>query len=125
MHSILNVLVNRAAKKRTSIYEEVLRPEQFSSMTTPGDGQLGVGPNALNVPDWSAFLTALSLAADISAGLLPDITGGSTLYYAPASIAAGATITLPDGSVVPFPKGWNPAVVTYQCEIAGQLFFTE
>ena len=125
MQSVLNVIVNRAAKTGQSVSAVVLAPEQFSSMTTPGDKELGIGPNALNAPDWSAFITSLSLAADISAGVLPDITGGSTLYYNPKGIRTTATFTLPSGTVVPFPEGWNPAVVTYRCEIAGQLFFTE
>lgn len=127
MQSILNVLVNRATKNGTSVYEEALRPEQFSSMTTVGDPELGIGPNVLDAADWKAFLTALSLASQAAEDSLPDITGGATLYYDPAGLAHGATVPykLPDGTMTVFPRDWNQAVVTYRCTIDGQLFFTE
>lgn len=127
MQSILNVLVNRATKKHTSVYEEALRPEQFSSMTSPGDPELGIGPNALNAPDWNAFSVALSLATQAAADSLPDITGGATLYYDPKGLATGTTVpyTLPDGTVTVFPARWRQAAVTYRCTIDGQFFFSE
>ena len=127
MQSILNVLVNRATKNGTSVYEEALRPEQFSSMTTPGDRQLGIGPNALDAADWKAFMLALSLASQAATDSLPDITGGATLYYDPKVLAPGSTVpyTLPDGTVTVFPAHWRQAAVAYRCTIDGQFFFSE
>jgi len=73
-------------------------------------------------PQW---VMALSLASQAAAGTLADLTNGSTLYYAPYSIHTTATFTLPNGTVVPFPEGWNASVVTYEAAIGGQLFFFE
>ena len=106
MQSVLNVLVNRAKARGTTVYEEVLRPYQFSSMTAPGP-EAGIGPNALNAADWSAYLAALGLAQQASEDNLPDITGGATSYYA--------------ASMNP-PPAWA-ASMTRTTEIAGQIFF--
>jgi hypothetical protein len=125
MQSVLNVIVNRAAKTGQSVSAVVLAPEQFSSMTTAGDPELGNGPNALHLPDWIAYLQAVTLASQAAAGALVDLTNGSTLYYDPKGIQTTATITLPTGATVPFPEGWNASVVRYQANIGDQLFFTE
>lgn len=124
MQSVLNVLANRAAKNHTSIWEETLKPLQFSSMTAPHDPQLNKYwlPND---PEWALYSLALNLAIGAAEGSLNDLTNGSTLYYAPTAIQSAKTYTLPDGRVVPFPEGWNEAVVTFQVEIGNQLFFTE
>jgi len=129
MQSILNVLQNRAAKRGTDVYTEATRHAQFSSMTILGDSQTVQWPNPANVADYEAWEIALNLAEAAANGGLSDLTGGSTLYYAPHGLTAQETsptpYTLPDGSQVPFPKGWNPAAVHYVCNVAAQLFFTE
>jgi hypothetical protein len=65
------------------------------------------------------------MAQRASTGTLPDLTGGATLYYAPAAIQTTVTITLPNGFAIPFPEGWNKAAVKYTATIANQVFFTE
>lgn len=121
LQSILNVLQNRATRDKTSIYEEATAKLQFSSLTAKGDPELTLWPTDSD-PQWQM---ALSLAAQAAAGTLADLTNGSTLYYAPASIPSGGSFRLPNGNIVPFPVGWNPDVVTYQITIGAQLFFTE
>ena len=121
MHSIINVLMTRAAERGTSVYEEAIRKAQFSSMTSPGDPCLVKFPAVLD-PQWAE---AQALMEQAAAGTLEDITGGANLYYNPRSIVTDKTITLPDGSKVNFPKPWNPAVVRYITTIAGHLFFKE
>jgi hypothetical protein len=124
MQSIMNVILNRAAKTGDDPYTVCTTHAQFSSMTEPGPEDI-LWPTATDVADWVAWQTAITLGAEAAAGTLPDLTRGSTLYYNPKGIQTTATYTLPNGTVVQFPQGWNPAVVTYQCEIADQLFFTE
>ena len=121
LQSILNVLENRVKRDGTSIYEEATAKLQFSSLTAAGDPELTLWPTDTD-PQWQM---ALSLAAQLAAGTLPDLTNGSTLYYAPASIPPAGSITLPSGNTIPFPKGWNPDVVTYQATIGNQVFLTE
>ncbi len=122
MQSVMNVIINRSKARGTSPYEECVRPLQFSSITEGGDSQLVVWP-ALGDPQ---FESALSLASLASLGCLADITEGATLYYAPRGIPADSPpYTLPDGSKVPFPKGWNPDAVKFVNKIAGQLFFLQ
>ena len=98
--SVLNVLQNRAAKRKTDVYSEAVRRLQFSSMTAPGDPNLVLFP-ADNDPQWQE---ALVLAAQGPA--LADITGGATSYYAV--------------SLTP-PPYWA-ASMTRNCTIAGQVF---
>jgi len=123
MQSILNVLVNRAKQRGTDIYTEAIRPEQFSSLTVKNDPEIALWP-ADSDPQWKQ---ALLLAQDAESGALVDLTSGSTLYYDPAGLAAGRTVlyTLPNGKQTVFPEDWNQSVVTFQCEIASQLFFSE
>ena len=120
MQSVINVIMNRATNNKTSPYQECVRPEQFSSITTNGDPELTLWP-AVNDPQWTE---AQSLAQLASLGSLTDLTSGSTLYYAPHSIASSKTITL-SGKTYPFPESWNESVVQFMVEIAGQLFFKE
>jgi hypothetical protein len=120
MQSVMNVILNRVTKRATDAYTECLRPKQFTSMTV-------AGPEAIlwpsdNDPQWQA---ALQMAQRASTGTLPDLTGGATLYYAPAAIQTTVTITLPNGFAIPFPEGWNKAAVKYTATIANQVFFTE
>ena len=102
MQSVINVLVNRAAKRGTSVYAEAVRRLQFSSMTAPGDPNLILYP-ADNDPQWQG---ALILAAE-AATSLQDITGGATSYYA-------LSMTTP-----PY---WA-ASMKETVRIAGQVFF--
>ena len=120
LQSIVNVIVNRAAKTGDTPYQVCTQHAQFSSISMPGP-EAYLWPITTD-PQWAQ---ALSLASQAAEGSLEDLTNGSTLYYAPHSIQTNATFTLPDGSVVPFPSGWNPAVVRYQTNIGGQLFFTQ
>jgi hypothetical protein len=103
MQSVLNVLVNRAKQRGTSIYAEAVRRLQFSSMTAPGDPNLVLFPTVLD-PEW---LTALSLASKAASGLLDDITGGATFYYAAS---------------MPHPPIWASSMIP-TVTIAGQHFF--
>ena len=103
MQSVLNVLVNRAKQRGTSIYAEAVLRLQFSSMTAPGDPNLVLFPTVLD-PEW---LTALSLASKAASGLLDDITGGATFYYAAS---------------MPRPPIWASSMIP-TVTIAGQHFF--
>jgi len=123
MQSVANVVMNRVKANKSDAYTECTRHLQFSSITAPGDPQLDLWPNEAD-PHWQQ---ALLLAQDAETGNLEDITNGSTIYYAPAAMAANAVVpyTLPNGTQTVFPKDWNQSAVSYQCEIANQLFFRE
>ncbi len=120
MQAVMNVICNRSAKTGESPYTVCTTHAQFSSISEPGP-EAYLWPVAAD-PQW---VMALSLASQAAAGTLADLTNGSTLYYAPYSIHTTATFTLPNGTVVPFPEGWNASVVTYEASIGGQLFFFE
>lgn len=95
MQSVVNVIVNRAAHRGTTPYQECVRPWQFSSMTAKGDPQLGMWPSLID----TTWQTAQSIAESASAGSLEDITGGATSYYAlsmttPPAWAASMTETV-------------------------------
>ena len=121
LQSIINVLQNRAKRDGTSIYTEATAKLQVSSLTAAGDPELILWPQETD-PQWQM---ALSLMQQAAGGTLADLTNGSTLYYAPASIPSGASITLPSGTTIPFPKSWAVSVVQYQVTIGGQVFLTE
>lgn len=122
MRSVMNVILNRMAQRKTSAWVECLRPWQFSSMTAHGDPELGLWP----ADEDAEWILALDLAETAARGQLYDATGGATLYYAPHGIGEmGKTITLPDGTVLPFPASWNEAAVKYTATIADQVFFRE
>ena len=104
MTSVLNVLANRAKQRNSSVYLEATRKWQFSSMTAPGDPNLILFPSATD-PQWQG---ALTLALQMAAGTLADITEGATSYYAL--------------SMSPPPPSWV-ATMTPTVEIAGQKFF--
>lgn len=105
MQSVFNVLLNRASKRLTSVYEEATRHLQFSSMTDLGPEAI-LFPTVID-PQWAE---ALTLAYQASVGQLDDITGGATSYYAPAG--------MPDGKA----PSWA-ATMTQTIVIAGQIFF--
>lgn len=123
MQSVCNVIQNRAKKHGTSLYQECVKPWQFTSITGKGDPELTLWPLP-NDPQWIAAQQIVAKALD---GSLVDLTGGATLYYNPTTIAAGdhQMFTMPDGSQVPFPKTWNPAAAKYVTSVAGHLFFLE
>jgi N-acetylmuramoyl-L-alanine amidase len=104
MQSVLNVIRNLALRDHSSLYEQVIHPYRFSSMTAPGDPQLLVYPK----PNDASFALAYALAEDAIQGNLTDITGGATHYFA-ASIP---------------PPSWASTMIR-TAEIAGQIFFKE
>ncbi len=104
MTSVINVICNRAAQRKTSPYAECVRPWQFSSITAKGDPELATWPN----PHDATFLEALTIAESASRGELKDITGGATFYYAKS---------------IPAPS-WA-ASMTKTVEIANQIFFRQ
>jgi N-acetylmuramoyl-L-alanine amidase len=119
MQAVINVIVNRARHDNVSPYEECVRRLQFSSITAPGDPELGLWP-AADDPQWKA---ANDLAQSAANGTLEDLTQGAVDYYNPQGIKTEATITLPSGQTIPFPQGWNPAAVKYTTRIGGHVFF--
>jgi hypothetical protein len=121
MQSVINCIVNRCAKDKSTPYQECIKRLQFSSLTATGDPELTLWPQPSDVQ----WLNAQDLVTQAEAGTLADLTGGATLYYAPASIKTTASFTLPDGSSIPFPQGWNAAVVRYTVTVEGQAFFTD
>lgn len=121
MTAVINVLVNRSLRDGTSIYAEATKRLQFSSLTASGDPELTLWP-ADSDPQWAE---ALTLAEQASNGVLADITNGAIDYYAPQAIKTTATFTLPNGTIIPFPKGWNPAAVLYTVSVGSQVYFKE
>lgn len=107
MQSVANVIMNRAAERKTSATSECLRQWQFSSMTAKGDPELSLGPDALDSASWSTFMAACELAEEAAAGTLVDITEGATSYYALS---------------MKTPPAWA-ATMTKTVTIKGQVFF--
>ena len=103
MHSVANVIMNRARKSGRSVYHECVAPWQFSSMTAKGDPQTWLWP-AESDPSWA---TALGITRHAIAGTLEDITGGATFYYATS---------------MKIPPMWADGK-TPTATIAGQVFF--
>lgn len=121
MRSVCNAIRNRVLRRSSSFYLECTRPWQFTSITVPSDPEydlmpLGSDPN---------FLLAQSIADLAVGGTLPDITGGSTVYYNPKAIESSKTLDVPSVGVVKFPETWNPEVLTFKGLIAHHLFFVE
>lgn len=106
MTAVACVIRNRAAKRKTSPYAEVIRPWAFSSITATGDPQLKLWPKESD-PTW---ITAQRITAAVLTESAPDVTGGATLYY--------------DDSI-PFPKSWNRAVVRPTVKLGQLNFFME
>jgi N-acetylmuramoyl-L-alanine amidase len=103
MQSVINVLVNRAAHRASSVYAEAVRPWQFSSMTATGDPNLVLFPTNTD----AQFAEALALMQQAAEGSLTDITGGALYYYAKS---------------MKTPPPWA-ARMTPTAEIQGQRFF--
>ena len=119
MQSVVNVILNTCEKRGHSVYAECTAPERYSSVTVHSDPETTL----YGAESDASWQLAMSLAGD--AENLEDITGGATLYYAPAGIAHEKKITLPDGSEEWFPPGWDPARVQFTARIASQIFFRE
>src|SRR5580693_4115130 len=84
MHSVMNVVVNSAAKYRRSWWDECTFPYRYSSMTAKGDPELTLfARDAKPDPTWAL---ALSVASQAANGVLSDITNGATLYYNPMAL---------------------------------------
>lgn len=125
MQSIINVVLNRAAKSGKSIEAIILAPSQFSSMSVKSDPEYGLDPIGCVGPDARSWVEAQELAALARDGWLHDLTGGATLYYNPDGIKSSATYRLPSGVVVKWPSSWRQSNVRYTCTIANHLFFVE
>lgn len=105
MQSVMNVVMNRAAKSHETPYQVCVARLQFSSITARADPQLVNWPLPAD-PQWQ---TALALAESAVNGELADITNGATSYYALS---------------MKVPPYWA-ASMTPTAEIAGQKFFRE
>lgn len=121
MQSVANVLENRVRRNNTSFYTECVKPWQFTSITDPADPEYDLLPGDTEY----AWGLALSVADQCVNGQLPDITGGSTVYYNPNAITSTVTISIPTVGVVKFPHTWNADVLTFKGLISKQLFFVE
>lgn len=121
MQAVANVIANRAAKRKTSCDEEVMRAWQFSSMTAEGDSQLLLFPNGAD----ESWRKAQQLAAAAKATTLIDLTHGATLYYAPLGIVTAKKVPISGGAEVRFPMNWNAAAVEYSTTIGRHIFFRE
>jgi N-acetylmuramoyl-L-alanine amidase len=102
MQSCANVILNRAAVRKLSVYAVVYQPLQFSSMSYQHDPQLLIQPK-VDDPQWAQAQELAALAAD---GKLTDITLGATSYYA-----------------VSIPAPYWAASMTPTVMIANQRFF--
>lgn len=124
MTAVGSVVRNRAIKRGTTFYAEVVRKWQFSSISDPKDPQLTKYPSDLD----ATWKLAQDIATGIILGVIADTTNGSTMYYAPRAMTQGniaaTTINL-DGVDTVFPKGWDRTKVKYQTKQGSQYFFTE
>ena len=123
MTSVACLIRTRVNRHGTTPFATVVKPLAFSSLTAKGDPELNLYPTDAD----AQWIQAQLIAQNVLDGLTGDITGGSTLYIAPASLVPADTVpfTLADGSTIPFPKGWNQSAVRYACRIGTQVFFTE
>lgn len=106
MRAVLSVILNRTKDSNDSVYVEVYKPAQFTSMSIHTDPEYLLKPKQANAADWQAWLNAKGLALSASTGCLEDNTGGAVNYYA-------KTIA---------PPWWVPKLV-FTVEIAGQRFY--
>jgi N-acetylmuramoyl-L-alanine amidase len=108
MQSVANVVMNRAAKHHDSVYAEVYKPLQFTSMSYQHDPQLLIQCTAQSsVEDRHTWAQAQQIAGQAASGSLPDLTGNATNYVAE--------------SLTPKPS-WC-STMTQTAIIAGQVFF--
>lgn len=103
MLAVMCSVRNRVERGNKSYSSAITQKWQYSSMTAPGDPQLGLYPQGGD----PIFELALSLVDDVIDGAIADTTGGATNYYA-------------DSMTVP-PK-WADSM-TFTVAIGGQRFF--
>jgi spore germination cell wall hydrolase CwlJ-like protein len=108
MRGVMNVLLNRAKRNSDSVYAEVFKPLQFSSMSYQHDPQLLRQPNPNHPEEWQAWLNAKTVATSASTGVFEDNTAGATSYY---------STTMDDN-----PPSWGRKMVP-TVVIGGQRFF--
>ena len=138
MISVLCVARNNTLKHDTSIFTEITKPFRYSSINCPVNAktaslgtlqglltELSKFPSQQNTVDWALWNHIGNLVNGVLNGVIEDITNGATLYYAPGSIASTAKFKLPNGTVVPFPQGWDITKVQFTTQIGTQLFFRE
>lgn len=136
--AVLCVARNNAAKHGTTIFTEITKPFRYSSINCPINAktaslgtlqglltELSKFPSQANQTDWALWKHIGDIVAGILSGVAEDITTGATLYYAPAGISSTVTFTLPNGTVVPFPAGWDKSKLQFTTQIGTQLFFRE
>jgi len=116
-----SVIRNRSIKRMSSVYSEVVKPWQFSSITASGDAQLAKYPVLLD----TGWKQCQEIAQAICDGEIADATGGATLYWNPNGIESDATFKLNDGSVVKFPKTWSVHAVKETVVIGNHVFLQE
>ena len=102
MQAVGCVIRNRVTQHKTSYYQEVTKPWQFSSITAKGDPELSVYP-MIGDTQWALIQAMVPAIID---GTLADNTGGAQFYYA-------TTIPLPS---------WA-ASMTQTCQIGKQVFY--
>lgn len=108
MIAVAHVIKNRAAKRKTSPYTEVIRPWAFSSISAHGDQQLNIWPKEGD----ASWATAQRIAVNLfTMGVPNDPTKGATLYY--------------DDSLPSIPKTWNRAVIQATVKLGSLNFFRE
>lgn len=76
MQAVSCVIRNRARMRGTSIYQEIIKPWQFTAITGKGDPMLHLYPDE-NDAQWKV---AWQIATDRH---LPDITNGADHYFNP------------------------------------------
>lgn len=81
MQAVMSVILNRAKASHDSVYAEIYKPLQFSSMTYQHDPELLIQPNPEDRPNWTQWLNAKTLSISASTGNLEDVTAGATSYY--------------------------------------------
>ena len=108
MRAVICVLLNRAKASADSVYAEVYKPFQFSSMSYHRDPEYLLQPTQNNTADWQAWLNAKGIALSASTGCLEDNTGGATFYYSESMDAN--------------PPSWAKTMVA-TVVIGGQRFF--
>jgi N-acetylmuramoyl-L-alanine amidase len=106
MEAVGCALRNRVNRDKSSYYAEATKRLQFSSITAPGDPELGLWPSVSDA-QWQI---ALVLAGDMGSNVIEDVTQGATLYYADS---------------IPFPRTWDRSKVRETVKIGRHIFFVE
>lgn len=112
---------NRSIRYNLTPYEVVTKKWQFSSMTAPGDPNLGKFGLVLD-PTWQQCQI---IADGVLDGTISDPVNGSTLYYNPLAIETTASLKLPEDRDIPFPQNWNVSKVEFVAQIGKHYFLKE